>query len=559
MTERPTVAAQLLRLGKRAGATHIFANLGSDHPAFIEAFASLGDAGPRVIVCPHEMTALSAAHGYAMVTGEPQLVLVHIDVGTANLGGSVHDAARGRMPAVIIAGLSPVTLEGERTGSRTEFIHYIQDTPRQDDIVRPYVKWAYELRAAEAAPSAFLRALQIARTPPCGPVYVTGAREIWDEPALAPDPELEHRVATSLGGVPAAAAAGIAEALLAARRPLVITAYLGRNRSAVASLVALSEAAGVAVSEAIPTCVNFPGDHPHHAGYLLGEQVAEADLILLLDVDVPWLPMRTRPALDARIVQIDADPLKSQLGHWAFPVAESWQADTGVALEQINGALTRDERSQERRKVWIAPRNLPEAAGADRLTEAAIGEALRAVASEKTVFVIEDPSGTIPILQRLRPSRPGGSFGSGGTGLGWGVNAAIGAKLADPASEVIAVVGDGSFVFGVPTSAYWVAQTYGAPFLTVIANNGGWRSPRHSTELVHAGGSAALVDRFWATMTAGMDLAGVAAAAGGALGLRVERPGELGPALEEGLHAVRGGRCAVVDVKVEPFSAQRMS
>src|SRR5215467_6490679 len=160
---RESAAQAMLRLAAQAGIRHIFTNLGSDHPAFIEAFAGLGKSGeplPRVVVCPHEMTALSAAHGYAMVTRRPQLVLVHVDVGTQNLGGSVHNAARGRVPAIVIAGLSPVTDGGTRIGSRNEFIHDIQDMSRQHDIVAPYMKWCYELRAAETVEQVMSRAIQ---------------------------------------------------------------------------------------------------------------------------------------------------------------------------------------------------------------------------------------------------------------------------------------------------------------------------------------------------------------------------------------------------------------
>lgn len=159
----------------------IFTNLGSDHPAFIEAFADIdAEDGPmpRIIVCPHEMTALSAAHGYAMRTRKPQMVLVHVDVGTQNLGCSIHNAARERVPAIIVAGLSPVSVSGERVGSRTEFIHYTQNSTRQHEIGGQYMKWSYELRAAEMVDQVLMRGIQIATTAPEGPVYLTGAREV---------------------------------------------------------------------------------------------------------------------------------------------------------------------------------------------------------------------------------------------------------------------------------------------------------------------------------------------------------------------------------------------
>ena len=123
---KPTAARRLLEEAARSGIEYVFTNLGSDHPAFIEAFALIdeqGSAMPKVIVCPHEMTALSAAHGHAMRSRRPQMVLVHVDVGTKNLGCSIHNAARGRVPAIIVAGLSPVSVSGERVGARTDFLH----------------------------------------------------------------------------------------------------------------------------------------------------------------------------------------------------------------------------------------------------------------------------------------------------------------------------------------------------------------------------------------------------------------------------------------------------
>lgn len=177
----PTVARRLLEEAARLGVDFIFTNLGSDHPAFIEAFAyarAYDRRVPRIIVCPHEMTALSAAHGHAMRTRRAQMVLVHVDVGTQNLGCSIHNAAKGRVPAIIVAGLSPVTVNGDRTGARSEFIHYTQDTSRQHEIGGQYMKWSYEVRAPEMMDQILLRGLQLASAEPQGPVYLTGAREI---------------------------------------------------------------------------------------------------------------------------------------------------------------------------------------------------------------------------------------------------------------------------------------------------------------------------------------------------------------------------------------------
>ena len=101
-------------------------NLGSDHPSIMEAMVKGQREKPgsflKFITCPSEMVALSMADGYARLTGEPQAVVVHVDVGTQALGCAVHNASVGRAPVLIFAGLSPCTQEGEYRGSRTEFI-----------------------------------------------------------------------------------------------------------------------------------------------------------------------------------------------------------------------------------------------------------------------------------------------------------------------------------------------------------------------------------------------------------------------------------------------------
>src|SRR5579863_7660769 len=133
VTERfYTTSTAFLEALAEAGVTYVFANLGSDHPGLIEALAQAraGDSAdgrtddragalPQVIVCPHETVAVSAAHAYAMVTGQPQAVIVHVDAGTQNLSGGVSNAMRGRVPLLVFAGTAPFTQHGELPGSRT--------------------------------------------------------------------------------------------------------------------------------------------------------------------------------------------------------------------------------------------------------------------------------------------------------------------------------------------------------------------------------------------------------------------------------------------------------
>jgi len=201
VTERYyTTSTAFLEALAEAGVEYVFANLGSDYPGLIEALAQAraeGRAGemPQLVVCPHEMVALSAAHAYAAVSHTPQAVIVHVDAGTQNLGSSIANAMRGRAPVLVFAGTAPYTMLGELPGSRNEHIHWIQDVHDQRGIMRGYVKYDNEIRTGKNVKQLVHRALQIAASEPAGPVYLTGPREVMEEPlephAVDPRPRVD--------------------------------------------------------------------------------------------------------------------------------------------------------------------------------------------------------------------------------------------------------------------------------------------------------------------------------------------------------------------------------
>jgi acetolactate synthase-1/2/3 large subunit len=184
-----TASAAFLDSLQEAGVSCVFANFGSDHPALIEAIAAARAEGrrvPTIVTCPNEMVALSAAQGYAQLTGRAQAVVVHVDCGTQALGGAVHNAMRSRTPVLIYAGMSPATQEGEHRGGRNEFIHWLQDVADQRGILRQYMKYDHEIRSSRNAPQIVHRALQIAESDPKGPVYLVAARETMEAEAEPP-------------------------------------------------------------------------------------------------------------------------------------------------------------------------------------------------------------------------------------------------------------------------------------------------------------------------------------------------------------------------------------
>jgi acetolactate synthase-1/2/3 large subunit len=564
----------VLEAMREAGVRYLFANLGSDHTGIIEEYARArrdGPAGalPELLICPHEFVALSAAQGYTQVSGEAQAVLVHVDCGTQNLGGAVHNAARGRVPVLIFAGLSPSTAEGELPGSRNEFIHWLQDNADQQGIVRGYVKYSNEIRTGANAGQLVHRALQIARSEPAGLVYLAAAREVLEAPAPPPRGERRWWAPVAPAALAPQVASVIAAALRGATAPLIVTSYLGRDPAAVAALVELCELGSIPVLESVPMRVNFPASHPLHCGYQWNQGVqnrllAEADVILVAGSDVPWMPAVNRPSPGARIFMLDVDPVKEHMPLWHIPACCYARADLALALCQITsrlaelGGIGAEQAAQRARRAaavhkaqraeWAA-REQP--GDGDTITPEYLVACVREAVGPQALVLTEAISNFHVVCEHLRPDIPGTLIGSGGSSLGWSGGAAVGAKLAAPERTVVSLVGDGSYLFGVPAAAQWLARRYGAPTLTVIFDNQGWKTPLLSARSVHPDGAAAS-GGFSTGFGPAADLPGVAAAAGGAYAATVAAASALPGTLRRALGQVRRGRSAVVSARVPP-------
>src|SRR5258706_7121521 len=323
------------------GVEYMFANFGTDHVSLIEALAEWdrkGRAHPHVVACPHENVAVHMAGGYAALTGKGQVVMVHVDAGTANASMGMHNLCRGRLPVFLMAGKAPFSLHGELTGSRDNYVHFVQDPYDIANLVRSYVEWEYSLASGVVAKEVLRRGHSMMQSDPQGPVYLTLPRETlaetWDEKAIKPYSELRYGAVAS-GGADPAVASQIAERLLAAANPIAITAYLGRKPEAVALLDALSRECGIRVFEFSPAYLNIPRDSPCFGGYDAKAAIAAADVGLLLDLDVPWLPkyVPDNPALTW--MQVDVDALKKDFPMWGFPTELRVQGDCAAVLGQV--------------------------------------------------------------------------------------------------------------------------------------------------------------------------------------------------------------------------------
>jgi acetolactate synthase I/II/III large subunit len=542
-----TTAKAFLEALRDYGVSYIFANLGSDHPAIIEALAEAKATGtpmPRVLTCPNEMVALSAAHGYAQATGQPQAVLVHVECGTQALAGAVHNAAKGRVPVLIFAGLSPVTQEGELRGSRNEFIHWLQDVFDQRGIVRQYMRYDNEIRTGHNVKQIVYRAMQFATSDPRGPVYLTAGREILEQEIPQVSPDRSFWPTLPLGPAPAEFIDALAVELRKARRPLVVTSYLGRNLQAVAELVKLADRIGLGVSESFPNYSNFPVAHAMHQG--MTPPLADADLVLVIDSDVPWIQTVSKPRDGVPVFQIDLDPLKEQMPLWQLTARHIARADSAVALKQLNAAVLSGQSDgywAARHQTWrdgLATKESGSALTAEYLTAR-----IRQHLESDAIVLNEGITNYKAIAEHIE--RP--MFTSGGGSLGWNGGAAIGFKLANPDKTIVALTGDGSFMFSVPSSVHWMARRYQTPFLQVVYNNGGWRAPRLSMLAVHPEGYASRTEDIGVSFEQAPDYGGIAAASGGAFARIVKDARELDTALAQALDAVRiEKRAAVLDV-----------
>ncbi|MGH3517820.1 MAG: thiamine pyrophosphate-requiring protein, partial [Haloechinothrix sp.] len=473
MSERwYTTSTAFLEALREVGVDYVFANLGSDHPGIVEAYARARSEGtaarfPELIICPHESVAFSAAQGYAQVTGQAQAVIVHVECGTQNIGGMLHNAAMGRVPVLVFAGASPFTQHGELTGSRNEFIQWIQDVHDQRGIVRGYTKYDNEIRTGENVKQLVHRAAQIAASEPTGPVYLVGAREVMEahlDPAQAnrPDYALDRYGAIAPAGLAPDTLQQIGTALAGAAHPMIVTSYLGRDPAAVPALVELAELLAIPVIESVPMRLNFPADHPLHTGYQWNtpEQnpvLAAADVVLVLGSDVPWIPTKNRPSRDARVFVVDVDPLKEQMPLWHVPAEIFARADLRVAVGQLSRFVAESglidansvadrlavaDAVHDRRNLALRDRERP---GGGQITPEFLVACLReelARHDDDVIVLSEAISNYQVVNEHLRCATPGALIGSGGGSLGWYAGASIGVKLARPDALVVSLVGD---------------------------------------------------------------------------------------------------------------------
>jgi acetolactate synthase I/II/III large subunit len=560
------------------GIDYIFGNLGTDHVSIIEELARWDQEGrphPRVILCPHETVAVHMAGGYALATGRGQAVLVHVDAGTANSAMALGNLLRYRLPVMLLAGRAPYTMRGELPGSRDAYVHFVQDPFDMASIVRPFVKWEYSLPSGVVAKEALRRGHSFMQSDPQGPVFMMLPREtlaeMIDDPHPDGFPEAKYGPVRR-GGVEPARAEALAEALMSAENPIAITAYLGRKHEAVALLDALARECGIGVVEynALDLCI--PHDSPCFAGFDPVAAMEGADLGLLLDVDVPFLPKYAPLAGAMRWIQIDIDPLKVDFPMWGFATDTRIEGDCAIVLGQVLEAVRAraDEAYRNRvakrvagfAKANEARQRKAQAAAAksgeaDAISPDYLCACLSAKLSQDDIVLNESIRNTLAVQEQILRTKPETYVGLGGAGLGYSGGMALGIKLARPERRVVQIVGDGSFHFSTPDSVYATAQQYQLPIFTVVLDNRGWQAVKSSVMRVFPKGAAAASDMFLSRLESGRQgeerRFEEVGRAFGAYGECVRAPQDVPGAIDRCLAALDDGRSAVLTARIPPL------
>ena len=570
-TPHSTTARFFLEGLQETGIRYLFSNLGTDHVTLIDEMARLqaeGQPMPEVVLCPHENVAIHMAGGYAAVTGQGQGVMVHVDAGTANAAMGMHNLMRARLPVLLMAGKSPYALHAEVPGARDNYVHYVQDPFDIASLVRPYVKWEYNLPSGVVAKEVVRRAHSVMHTEPAGPVYLTLPRETLIQPwahEQVKSYSAERYGAVRMGALPAEATLQIARELMAADNPLVITSYLGRKPEAVHALEALAQLCGIRVVEFSPSWLCISRDSPCFFGFDPTPLLPQTDWGLLLDIDVPWLPHQTRAREDTRWVHIDVDPIKKDFPSWGFASDVRWPADCAQALTDLHKAVVAladeafHQRVAQRMAAWPAQhkQRLGKVAAAaqepgqvDALNPAWVCAQIGLQLRPDDVVINEAIRNSPAVLQQIPRTQPMSFLGGAGGGLGYSAGMALGVKLARPHDRVVHIEGDGGFHFSTPTSVYAVAQAQGLPILTVVLDNGGWQAVKEAVLRVHPDGPAAQAGDFQARLKGSKRQFEQVAQAFGAHGERVSRPEDLPAAIGRCLQALDQGRAALLVASV---------
>jgi benzoylformate decarboxylase len=445
------------------GMTTIFGNPGSTE---LPMLADFPDDFTYVLGL-QELVVMGMADGFAQASGRATHVNLHTAPGVGNAVGGIFNAQANKSPLVITAGQQvrpQITIEANLTN--------------RDATIgpQPYVKWSHEPPRAQDVPGAIARAIHHASLPPKGPAFVSIPMDDWNAEA---DPDrsaaaIARRV-TGRMAPDEAALADLAERLDAALSPVLVAGPDIDAAGGWHASVALAEKQRLPVWASPATGgsrLGFPERHPNFAGVLppaigaVSETLKAHDLVLVVGSSVfPYYPYIPGPLLGetTQLVALTSDPGEAARA----PMGDAVVGDVGLALERLVALVP--EASRDAPEPRPAPGDPPAADPPDRLSGSQAMAALAEAVGEDAIIVLESPSCTLSLRNRLRISTPGSYYFCASGGLGFGIAAAVGVQLAQPARPVVCVLGEGSAQYGI--TALWSALAYKAPVTFLILRN----------------------------------------------------------------------------------------
>ncbi len=537
-----------LMSGKRAfldvlrqeGVEYLFGNPGTTELPLMDGLAE--EPSLTYVLALQEAAVVAMADGYAQASGKLGVVSVHVAPGLGNALGMLYDAQKAGAPLLVTAG------QHDQTFNVTEPILWADLPP----IARPFVKWSAEVRRLDDLPRLVHRAAKTALAPPAGPVFLSLPADVLQAEGVV-ELGAPTRVAPRIRGDRDAVEAA-AELLARASRPLILAGDAVAQSDAHAELVAVAEALGAPVyAEGVANTASFPTSHPLFRGAFarlapaVRQVLSEADVLFSVGGDLLTLSLPSDidpmpPGLD--VIHLDTDPW--ELGK-NYPTGVAILGDPKATLPDLLQALearmtpARRRQARERLEATRAARSVQleelrsraraEAQRTPMTSLAAIAAVADALPPE-AVVVDESISSGGGLRLLVRSDDPRSFYGLRGGGIGWGLPATIGVKLALPHRPVVGLIGDGSAMY--TCQALWTAARYRLGAVFVILNNSSYRILKQRTHAMK--GFSYQADRYVAMDLDDPRVDFVRLA--GSLGVRaerVEKAGDIAPALERAL------------------------
>jgi acetolactate synthase-1/2/3 large subunit len=560
----------LLDLFQACGIEYIFCSPGTEWTPVWEGLLkrrAKGDNSLKYINCRHEILAISAAQGYAEATGRLSAVLLHSSVGPLLGAMAMRNALSARAPMLILSGETCEHCgDAEVNAQGWQWLGLLSDIGGPSSLVKDYVKWSNGVKSRDSLADAVIRGSQIALSTPRGPVYISVPSEILLKSGEKTKIARPSPVTVSLKP----AESGLREAarqLIQSENPIIIADHAGRKVEGAAMLTDLAEMLSAPVFDTIlHFSSNISRDNLLYQGQISPEALKDADTVLVVAAAVPWYPPSAGPGDKAKIILLAEDTRHERWPYWNYRADFTINADITATLAALVKTIraekarqkTPDKIYRERLARW---RQKHDGMIASMAKEALAVRGNKPIAARwffhaaRKAFpadaIILDETILYTHLLHQYVAEPGRYIKPAYGGLGVGMGAALGVKLAQPERPVILIVGDGAFNYNPVLAGLGLGQEYGLPVFIIILNNGGYMAMRKGHRNLYPQGWAAGHDAYLGVnITPAPDYVKVAEAFG-AYGEKLAEPGKIEAALKRGLRQIAGGKTALLDVIVD--------